>query len=117
MTYELMQRYFYIDFGGSRPSGSVSEGVASAMDMSSGNPEHIGGYQVARPIFAGVESKFGLLLPRYSFFYKYILLFFICDVYFKTTISAKYPSRAKFLKHREQRNLAVQKSSFKMHLL
>ncbi|XP_023349419.1 calcium-binding mitochondrial carrier protein Aralar1 [Eurytemora carolleeae] len=66
VTYELMQRYFYIDFGGSRPSGSVSEGVASAMDMSSGNPEHIGGYQVARPIFAGVESKFGLLLPRFS---------------------------------------------------
>ena len=65
VTYELMQRYFYIDFGGSRPSGSVSEGVASAMDMSSNNPEHVGGYQVARPIFAGVESKFGLLLPRY----------------------------------------------------
>lgn len=79
VTYELMQRYFYIDFGGSRPSGSVSEGVASAMDMSSGNPEHIGGYQVARPIFAGVESKFGLLLPRYSFFYRFIFIF-ICDV-------------------------------------
>jgi solute carrier family 25 aspartate/glutamate transporter 12/13 len=66
VTYELLQRYLYIDFGGSRPSGSVAEGVASAMDMSSSNPEHVGGYQVARPIFAGVESKFGLLLPRFS---------------------------------------------------
>jgi solute carrier family 25 aspartate/glutamate transporter 12/13 len=32
----------------------------------SAHPDHVGGYQVARPIFAGIESKFGLLLPRYS---------------------------------------------------
>ena len=32
---------------------------------SSTNPDHIGGYQVALPIFAGMESKFGLLLPKF----------------------------------------------------
>ena len=64
VTYELLQRTLYVDFGGSRPTGSVAEGVAGALDMSSTNPDHVGGYQVARPIFAGVETKFGLLLPR-----------------------------------------------------
>jgi solute carrier family 25 (mitochondrial aspartate/glutamate transporter), member 12/13 len=29
------------------------------------NPDHIGGYQVALPIFAGMESKFGLFLPKF----------------------------------------------------
>eukprot|EP00088_Acartia_fossae_P001026 TRINITY_DN10389_c0_g1_i3.p1 TRINITY_DN10389_c0_g1~~TRINITY_DN10389_c0_g1_i3.p1 ORF type:complete len:695 (-),score=135.35 TRINITY_DN10389_c0_g1_i3:366-2450(-) len=64
VTYELLQRVFYIDFGGSRPTGSTSESLAAA--PASQNPDHVGGYQVARPIFAGVESKFGLLLPRFS---------------------------------------------------
>jgi len=66
VMYEMLQRTFYIDFGGSRPSGGSSETVASALDRVSTNPDHVGGYQVARPIFAGVESKFGLLLPRFS---------------------------------------------------
>merc|ERR1719339_57612 len=66
VTYELLQRVLYVDFGGSRPTGSTSEAVKGAMDMSSSNPDHVGGYQVARPIFAGVESKFGLLMPRFS---------------------------------------------------
>jgi len=29
------------------------------------NPDHVGGYQLALPIFAGIESKFGLLLPKF----------------------------------------------------
>lgn len=64
VTYEMLQRTFSIDFGGSRPSGSTSEALAVA--AVSQNPDHVGGYQVARPIFAGVETKFGLLLPRFS---------------------------------------------------
>lgn len=64
VTYELLQRVLYIDFGGSRPTGSTSESLTAV--TTSQNPDHIGGYQVARPIFAGVESKFGLLLPRFS---------------------------------------------------
>ena len=64
VTYELLQRTFYIDFGGSKPSGQMAE--ATGKVVKSDNPDHIGGYQVARPIFLGVESKFGLLLPKFS---------------------------------------------------
>jgi len=62
VTYEVLQRTFYIDFGGSTPTGQAKE---SAVERSS-NPDHVGGYQIARPIFSGVESKFGLLLPKFS---------------------------------------------------
>jgi solute carrier family 25 aspartate/glutamate transporter 12/13 len=49
----------------SRPAGSEAEMTAGAADRSS-NPDHIGGYQVAVPIFEGVESKFGLVLPKFG---------------------------------------------------
>lgn len=65
VTYELLQRTFYIDFGGSKPSGQMKEATGKAA-VKSDNPDHLGGYQVARPIFLGVETKFGLLLPKYS---------------------------------------------------
>ncbi|XP_046601741.1 calcium-binding mitochondrial carrier protein Aralar1 isoform X2 [Neodiprion lecontei] len=67
-TYELLQRLFVVDFGGSRPTGSEQKvpttGVAN--EIRSTNPDHIGGYQVALPIFTGIETKFGLCLPRYQ---------------------------------------------------
>lgn len=65
VTYELLQRYLYIDFGGSRPSGQTSEATVGPAAPSA-NPDHVGGYQVAKPIFTGVESKFGLLFPKFS---------------------------------------------------
>jgi len=65
VTYELLQRLFHIDFGGSKPSGQLSEATGKEA-VKSDNPDHIGGYQVARPIFLGVESKFGLLLPKFK---------------------------------------------------
>ena len=65
VTYELLQRVFYIDFGGSKPTGQMSESTGTKA-VKSDHPDHIGGYQVARPIFLGVESKFGLLLPKFS---------------------------------------------------
>merc|ERR1719266_910578 len=64
VTYEILQRWLYIDFGGSRPSGTLAEGTGGV--AASTNPDHLGGYQVARPIFTGVESKFGLLFPKFS---------------------------------------------------
>jgi len=64
VTYEMLQRYLYIDFGGSRPSGGVAEATAGVAEKSD-NPDHVGGYQVARPIFTGVETKFGLMLPKF----------------------------------------------------
>ncbi|XP_043276553.1 calcium-binding mitochondrial carrier protein Aralar1 isoform X2 [Venturia canescens] len=67
-TYELLQRLFVVDFGGSRPTGSElkvpSTGVAD--EIKSTNPDHIGGYEVALPIFTGIETKFGLCLPRFQ---------------------------------------------------
>ncbi|XP_058804524.1 calcium-binding mitochondrial carrier protein Aralar1 isoform X2 [Phymastichus coffea] len=67
-TYELLQRLFFVDFGGSRPAGSENKVPATGVadDMKSTNPDHIGGYQVALPIFTGIESKFGLCLPRFQ---------------------------------------------------
>jgi len=51
-----------------RPTGSeltiAQTGVAEA--LKSNNPDHVGGYQVALPILQGIESKFGLYLPKYS---------------------------------------------------
>jgi len=65
VTYELLQRMFYIDFGGSKPSGQMAEATGKVTQKSD-NPDHIGGYQIARPIFLGVESKFGLLFPKFT---------------------------------------------------
>jgi len=67
LTYEILQRLFYVDFGGTRPSGSegsvLSTGALS--ETKSSNPDHIGGYEVALPILSGIESKFGLVLPQF----------------------------------------------------
>merc|ERR1719474_846333 len=67
VTYELLQRTFYIDFGGTRPTGSEAEVPAGQAEWSkSSNPDHVGGFQVAMPIFSGIETKFGLVLPKFS---------------------------------------------------
>jgi len=52
----------------SRPTGSEQKVPAMGVvdEIRSTNPDHIGGYQVALPIFAGIESKFGLCLPRFQ---------------------------------------------------
>jgi len=67
LTYEMFQRLFYVDFGGTRPTGSegtiLSTGTLS--ESKSMNPDHIGGYEVALPIISGIESKFGLFLPQF----------------------------------------------------
>ncbi|XP_076652552.1 calcium-binding mitochondrial carrier protein Aralar1 isoform X4 [Halictus rubicundus] len=67
-TYELLQRLFVVDFGGSRPAGSEQRFPTTgvAQEIRSTNPDHIGGYQIALPIFTGIESKFGLCLPRFQ---------------------------------------------------
>ncbi|XP_014255281.1 calcium-binding mitochondrial carrier protein Aralar1 isoform X2 [Cimex lectularius] len=67
VTYELLQRAFYVDFGGTRPSGSdhtvPTAGVIDSEKPT--NPDHIGGYQAAIPILEGIETKFGLCLPKF----------------------------------------------------
>ncbi|CAG9795389.1 unnamed protein product [Diatraea saccharalis] len=64
-AYEVLQRLFYIDFGGSRPSGSELR-VLSPVQETKKKAHHIGGYQVAIPVLTGLETKFGISLPRFS---------------------------------------------------
>ena len=65
VLYEIMQRVFFIDFGGSKPSGSCRESVGR-INITSNSADHIGGFAVAQPIFVGMESKFGLFFPKYK---------------------------------------------------
>lgn len=67
VTYELLQRMFYVDFGGSRPTGSEHLVKASNEDLQKNiSPDHVGGYRAAVPMLNGIETKFGLSLPRFG---------------------------------------------------
>lgn len=66
LTYELLQRLFYVDFGGTRPAGSEVPVHKTLTDLKSENPDHIGGFKLARATFDSIESKFGLYLPRFQ---------------------------------------------------
>ncbi|KAG7331106.1 hypothetical protein KOW79_005075 [Hemibagrus wyckioides] len=66
VTYELLQRWFYVDFGGHRPTGSEPTPKSRISELPPLNAEHIGGYRLAAATFAGVESKFGLHLPKFK---------------------------------------------------
>ncbi|XP_060732508.1 electrogenic aspartate/glutamate antiporter SLC25A12, mitochondrial-like [Tachysurus vachellii] len=66
VTYELLQRWFYVDFGGHRPAGSEPTPKSRISELPPLNAEHIGGYRLAAATFAGVESKFGLHLPKFK---------------------------------------------------
>nr|XP_056717093.1 electrogenic aspartate/glutamate antiporter SLC25A12, mitochondrial [Euleptes europaea] len=65
LTYELLQRWFYVDFGGIKPSGSEPTLKSRISDLPPVNPDHIGGYRLATATFAGIENKFGLSLPKF----------------------------------------------------
>lgn len=66
VTYELLQRWFYVDFGGHRPSGSEPKPKSRISELPPINVDHIGGYRLAAATFAGVENKFGLHLPKFK---------------------------------------------------
>ncbi|XP_049743391.1 electrogenic aspartate/glutamate antiporter SLC25A12, mitochondrial isoform X4 [Elephas maximus indicus] len=66
VTYELLQRWFYIDFGGLKPSGSEPIPKSRIADLPPANPDHIGGYRLATATFAGIENTFGLYLPKFK---------------------------------------------------
>jgi len=40
--------------------------VTGLHHIKSVNPDHIGGYALALPIMAGIESKFGLVFPKFK---------------------------------------------------
>ncbi|XP_049449698.1 calcium-binding mitochondrial carrier protein Aralar1-like isoform X1 [Epinephelus fuscoguttatus] len=66
VTYELLQRWLYIDFGGHRPAGSEPTPTPAIKDLPSVTADHVGGYHLAAATFAGVERKFGLHLPKFK---------------------------------------------------
>lgn len=68
VTYELLQRTFYVDFGGSRPAGSELQKVVAPSLLSGkvDSADHVGGYRAALPMLNGIETKFGLSLPRFA---------------------------------------------------
>uniref|UniRef100_A0A8C9TUS6 Solute carrier family 25 member 12 n=1 Tax=Scleropages formosus TaxID=113540 RepID=A0A8C9TUS6_SCLFO len=66
VTYELLQRWFYVDFGGHRPAGSEPTPKSRISELPPVNPDHLGGYTLAAATFAGVENKFGLHLPKFK---------------------------------------------------
>ena len=66
LTYEVLQRAFYVDFGGHRPAGSEVKVPLQATEMLSQNADHVGGFKLAHTTFAGMESKFGLFFPKFE---------------------------------------------------
>jgi len=67
LTYELLQRVFKVDFSG---RGAVvheawSEKRSFNPDISM-HPDHIGGMRLAVASFAGIETRFGLCLPKFT---------------------------------------------------
>uniref|UniRef100_A0A7N6ASC2 EF-hand domain-containing protein n=1 Tax=Anabas testudineus TaxID=64144 RepID=A0A7N6ASC2_ANATE len=66
VTYELLQRWFYVDFGGHRPAGSDPTPKSRISELPPINADHVGGYRLAAATFAGVENKFGLHLPKFK---------------------------------------------------
>ncbi|XP_063285797.1 electrogenic aspartate/glutamate antiporter SLC25A12, mitochondrial [Pelobates fuscus] len=65
VTYELLQRWLYVDFGGIKPAGSEPAPKTRISDLPPANADHIGGYRLATATFAGIENKFGLYLPKF----------------------------------------------------
>lgn len=49
----------------SRPTGSEMKSVSLVGDKPH-DPDHVGGYSVSLPIFSGIESKFGICLPKFT---------------------------------------------------
>lgn len=67
-TYELLQRAFDFDFGGRQLAGSVKSSLhhPHTTIIPPSFPDHIGGYKLALAAFDGMESKFGLVFPKYK---------------------------------------------------
>ncbi|XP_040297692.1 calcium-binding mitochondrial carrier protein Aralar1 [Bufo bufo] len=65
VTYELLQRWLYVDFGGIKPSGTEPSPKTRISNLPPAHQDHIGGYRLATATFAGIENKFGIYLPKF----------------------------------------------------
>ncbi|KAF5400591.1 Mitochondrial solute carrier [Paragonimus heterotremus] len=63
LTYEMLQRFLFVDFGGRELSGS---GATRPLSNALTNPDHIGGFRFATTTFTGIETKLGLCFPKYK---------------------------------------------------
>ncbi|GJQ77696.1 putative EF-hand domain pair protein [Trypoxylus dichotomus] len=61
--YELLQRFFYVDFGGRASAGSA-QALSQRRRLKPSNVDHVGGYAFAVPVFQGLRSKFGISFPH-----------------------------------------------------
>ncbi|KAA3681688.1 solute carrier family 25 (mitochondrial aspartate/glutamate transporter), member 12/13 [Paragonimus westermani] len=61
LTYEMLQRFLLIDFGGRELPGAGRPPSAALI-----NPDHIGGFRFATTTFTGIETKLGLCFPKYK---------------------------------------------------
>lgn len=72
LTYELLQKYFDVDYSercdGTRAnkSSTLVEKPPTTNEQKEPNPDHIGGLTIAVPVFSGIESRFGLLFPKFK---------------------------------------------------
>ena len=60
----LYTALYCVDVFSRRPEGSVSR--VSTPDLQPVNPDHIGGYRLALATFQGIESQFGISLPKFN---------------------------------------------------
>ncbi len=50
-----------------RPTGSERTVLVTGLEqVKSNNPDHIGGFALALPIISGIETKFGLVFPKFK---------------------------------------------------
>ncbi|KAA0199770.1 Solute carrier family 25 (Mitochondrial carrier Aralar) member 12 [Fasciolopsis buskii] len=64
LTYEMLQRLLYIDFGGRELAGA---GLEHRHESTSPiPPDHIGGLRFATDTFTGIETKLGLCFPKFK---------------------------------------------------
>ena len=65
LTYEFLQKALPVNFGGTNPNALKKNKSAPDVFVPT-NPDHIGGLRTASATFAGMESKFGLFLPKFK---------------------------------------------------
>ncbi|KRT85358.1 mitochondrial carrier protein [Oryctes borbonicus] len=63
--YELLQRFFYVDFGGRASAGS-SQALSQRRRLQPANVDHVGAYAFAVPVFTGIQTKFGITFPKFG---------------------------------------------------
>jgi solute carrier family 25 aspartate/glutamate transporter 12/13 len=63
----MFHSHVWVNILCSRPTGSTQRVQVLRLDqVKSENPDHIGGYALTVPILSGIETKFGLVFPKFK---------------------------------------------------